>query len=602
MAWTKITDLLGAPRYGAIGFSSGTKGYVGLGRNKRIPIFYHNDLWEYNTVTGAWSQKANLPGEGRYGSVAFTLGTKAYVCLGANSTTELVDTYEYDTATNQWAIKTPFPAQGRRFATAFGIGTRGYVGLGVTLGGSFTSAFYAFIPSENSGMGKWYTMPSFSSVGRHSAVGFTIGTKGYVGLGTLSSGVNTDEFYEYNPSTGQWTTKDDFDGGVRTGASCFVATTNKAYVGLGSDLVPAVMKSDCWEFDPTLGAGLQWTKVFDFIGAARSYAIGFGVGTKGYVGTGITSEIDLKDFYVLDPATNATVNAYFATGWGILSPISVTFQKDFGWGINVEPVNATLSCGWSVERFVYIPDTTLNIGWSILNKTEYFTKQLGWRILGMSTVTFSKDLGWSVYAYEEKNYSLSIGWEIGKFVDTDVFTLDTGWEVDGYTRFDADLECGWSVYEFVNTPDYELNTGWDVVAFVDTPYYELSAGWQIDVYPEITEEVNFGWTIENLVDTDEFALECGWVLSGAYNTSIDIGWEIYDVLDATEYFNYTKEFGWRIFEEAAWDINIGWDIRTSMEAELSVGWNVLANGKARYEFDSEERYRVFKKEIIRKKQ
>lgn len=602
MAWTKITDLLGAPRYGAIAFSSGTNGYVGLGRNKRIPIFYHKDLWEYNTVTGAWSQKADIPGEGRYGAVAFTLGTKAYVCLGANSTTELVDTYEYDTVANQWATKTPFPAQGRRFATAFGIGTRGYIGLGVTLGGSFTSAFYAFIPSENNGMGKWYTMPSFSSVGRHSAVGFTIGTKGYVGLGTLSSGVNTDEFYEYNPSTGQWTAKDDFDGGVRTGASCFVATTNKAYVGLGSDLVPAVMKSDFWEFDPTLGAGLQWTKVFDFIGAARTYATGFGVGTKGYVGAGITSDIDLKDFYILDPATNATVNMYLVTGWNIFSRTPVTLTKDFGWGINVEPLNASLSCGWDIKKYVYIPDISLGVGWSILNNTNYFTKQLEWNILGRSTVTFSKDSSWSVYVYEDKDFSLNIAWDIGKYVDTDTFTLDVGWDTDGYIPYDSDLECGWNVKEFVNTPDYELSCGWNISAYEENNFY-LWCGWHINAYSGVDIEVPFGWNIIGLVDTDTFTLGCGWDLSGAYETSIEMGWNIFDTDEATEYFSQTIDTGWHITTETLTRyLESAWDIRTSMEAELSTGWEVLTTGKPRYEFDSEERYRVFKKEIIRKKQ
>ena len=32
---------------------------------------------------------------------------------------------------------------------------------------------------------------------------------------------------------------------------------------------------------------------------------------------------------------------------------------------------------------------------------------------------------------------------------------------------------------------------------------------------------------------------------------------------------------------------------------INVGWDVLTLGKAKYEFESEERYRIFQREIIR---
>ena len=97
-------------------------------------------------------------------------------------------------------------------------------------------------------------MNSFGGTKRGSAVGFSIGTKGYVGTGEDGSGY-TKDFCEYDPAgnagLGSWTTKTDFGGTARKDAVGFAIT--KGYIGTGYD---GVYKKDFWEYDP---AANTWT-------------------------------------------------------------------------------------------------------------------------------------------------------------------------------------------------------------------------------------------------------------------------------------------------------------------------------------------------------
>ena len=45
----------------------------------------------------------------------------------------------------------------------------------------------------------------------------------------------------------------------------------------------AHIKKDFWEYDPAANA---WTQKADFGGTARYCAVGFSIGSKGYIGTG----------------------------------------------------------------------------------------------------------------------------------------------------------------------------------------------------------------------------------------------------------------------------------------------------------------------------
>src|SRR4051812_34692652 len=78
-SWNPKANFAGVARAGAVGFSIGNKGYIGLG--DEYPVSY-KDFWEYDTATDAWTQKADFGGKGRLYAVAFVIDGKAYVGTG----------------------------------------------------------------------------------------------------------------------------------------------------------------------------------------------------------------------------------------------------------------------------------------------------------------------------------------------------------------------------------------------------------------------------------------------------------------------------------------------------------------------------------------
>src|SRR5580765_6530695 len=55
--WTQKTSFGGTERYGVVGFSIGSKGYMGTGFSN---YNYYKDFWEYDPATDAWTQKADF--------------------------------------------------------------------------------------------------------------------------------------------------------------------------------------------------------------------------------------------------------------------------------------------------------------------------------------------------------------------------------------------------------------------------------------------------------------------------------------------------------------------------------------------------------------
>src|SRR5436189_103819 len=119
--WIQKADFGGTPRYGAVGFSIGAKGYIGTGYNGT----YLKDFWEYDPATDAWTQKANFGGAGRQGAVGFSSGSKGYVGTGFSNFGSFhyySDFWEYDPTANSWIEKADFRGTARDWATGFTIG------------------------------------------------------------------------------------------------------------------------------------------------------------------------------------------------------------------------------------------------------------------------------------------------------------------------------------------------------------------------------------------------------------------------------------------------------------------------------------------------
>jgi hypothetical protein len=166
-------------------------------------------------------------------------------------------------------------------------GTNWIKNCGLKVTGPATDPYH---PTSNS----WVQKANFGGVERNCAVGFSIGSKGY--LGTGAGGGFRDDFWEYDPLANSWTQKANFQGGIRYFAVGF-SIGSKGYIGTGSDLN---YKKDFWEYDPATNV---WTRKADFGGTARNKAVGFSIGGKGYIGTGIDG-VNKRDFWEYNPATD----------------------------------------------------------------------------------------------------------------------------------------------------------------------------------------------------------------------------------------------------------------------------------------------------------
>ncbi len=270
-------------RFGAVGFSIGTKGYIGTGNSSGN---YKNDFWEYDAPANSWTQKADFGGTARFGAVGFSIGTKGYIGTGYDGTYKN-DFWEYDATTNTWAQKAGFGGTARYRAVGFSIGSKGYVGTGA--GGVFKNDFWEYDVAANT----WTQKANFGGTARDLAVGFSIGTMGYIGTGY--DGASKNDFWEYDAAANTWTQKANFGGTARLAAIGF-SIGAKGYIGTGDDGVP---KNDFWEYD---AASNIWTQNTSFGGTARTQAVGFILSDKGYIGTGYDGAYK-NDFWEYTPAS-----------------------------------------------------------------------------------------------------------------------------------------------------------------------------------------------------------------------------------------------------------------------------------------------------------
>lgn len=117
-----------------------------------------------------------------------------------------------------------------------------------------------------------------------------------------------------NPNS--WVQRVNFGGYKREQAVGF-SIGNKGYIGTGVDTSETVL-NDFWEFDPVADT---WTQKADLPASGRRNAIGFGIGNKGYIGLGINSPEanlgnKLSDFWEYSPATNSWISKAAFPGAG----------------------------------------------------------------------------------------------------------------------------------------------------------------------------------------------------------------------------------------------------------------------------------------------
>jgi N-acetylneuraminic acid mutarotase len=300
--WDKRESVGGSKRERAIGFSIGSRGYVGLGQDTLNQML--KDLWEFDPGTNSWTQKANFPGPARRDAVAFSIGTKAYVGTGMDNAdaalgNPLSDFYEYDPATNVWTLKAAYPGNsgaGIYYASGFAVSGKGYICCGKRGSSWYSNELWEYTPSTNS----WSMKSPFPGGVRYGGVAFSIGSFGYYGTGT-DENVLTQDFYRYNPALNNWTVIAPLPGAGRFACSSFTLAS-RGYIVFGTD---GGYKDELWEYDPLIN---YWALKASYPNGERRSGVAFTVGSKGYAGTGKGLTGTRRDFHEYTVAPLVGIN------------------------------------------------------------------------------------------------------------------------------------------------------------------------------------------------------------------------------------------------------------------------------------------------------
>jgi len=283
---------------GVTGFSIVNKGYI-IGDKYALGRV----VWEYDPATDVWTQKAWYPGEGEGSSAGFGIGSKGYLGLGyrffSGAWQFTKDFWEFDPIANTWIRKADFGGAGRRLASGFSIGPKGYIGVGLSGGFSFDpiieySDFWEYDPSTNA----WVQKANFPFSGAYKGGAFSINTKGYLCAGK--------QFWEYDPTANSWTRKTDFPG--NNGSYPGFSIGNKGYMGLENN------NASFYAYDQPTNS---WNQVADFpaihidggtvFNPGREQNIAFSIGSKGYLGQGrvwsVCCGTSVNDFWEFTPQT-----------------------------------------------------------------------------------------------------------------------------------------------------------------------------------------------------------------------------------------------------------------------------------------------------------
>ena len=380
--WIQKANYLGVTKFVAAGFSIGTKGYIGTGRDLGSGSGFTKDFWEWDQASNTWTQKADFGGTDRMAAVGFSIGTKGYIGTGWDVGLVFTkDFWEWNQATNTWTKKADFAGPGRYRAAGFSIGTKGYIGTGYD-GGMYYTDFWEWDQASNT----WTQKADFGGVARLSAASFSIGTKGYMGTGGDGNSVVYKDFWEWDQASNTWTQKADFGGSSRIQAGGFSIGTC-GYISAGDS--GATAYNDLWSWDQT---GNTWTQMADFGTTGKAGPVCFSIMNFGYIGTGWGTVTD--DFWeysggncsVVPPILSLTSNQADilckgkCTGTATVTPSNGTSPYKYFWsnGKTTQTVSGLCEGNYTVtvsDVNGWSGSNTITIITLFASPTAYFTYQ-----------------------------------------------------------------------------------------------------------------------------------------------------------------------------------------------------------------------------------
>jgi N-acetylneuraminic acid mutarotase len=245
-----------------------------------------------------WTSLGTVPFGYRGGGFGFAIGDTVYVGSGEHYDEIGRDFWAYDPAAQTWTCLAEIPA--RTFSgITFTLGNKGYAGLGTEIGtssGKFTKHMFQYDPHTNS----WRRLHDFPGTPRIDAIAFVIGSKAYAGTGY--DGTNTSDFYAYDPAKDEWKRVADFPGGGLH-ASVGIGLGDRGFLIAGGR-APVDFKF-VYEYIPATD---QWIRKSDLPGAGRDFHCGGYVDSNYLIaGAGGSYEagVRLRDFYLYDVRRDA---------------------------------------------------------------------------------------------------------------------------------------------------------------------------------------------------------------------------------------------------------------------------------------------------------
>ena len=281
----------------AVGFSINSKAYIGTGYLNNVD---YQDFWEYDPISDIWTQKADFGGGPRESAVGFSINSRGYVGTGGSHQGIWKDFWEYNPTLNTWTQKADCGTIGRVWAVGFSVNSKGYIGTGLLSNPVWLESndFWEYDPVLDT----WTQKADFGGIPRENAVGFSISSKGYIGSGAspdypyLSN--YDQDFWEFDPGSDTWTRKADVPVSLNSAVGFSIGT--KGYIGTGAS-TGAIMNT-FWEFNPLTNS---WSQKATFSGSARAMSVGFSIGNHGYIGTGYNNNTFFSDFWMYTPTCDA---------------------------------------------------------------------------------------------------------------------------------------------------------------------------------------------------------------------------------------------------------------------------------------------------------
>jgi len=168
-SWKRLHDFPGAARWSMFTFSTPIAGYAGTGSTLSALL---SDCWRYDPITDSWTQLADFPGGTRRETVSFSIGEKGFAGLGyavLGGSDFRNDFYEWNELTGLWTQLTDF-SEARSYGVAIGTDAYGYVGTGQDENGSFNADCFRFDPSAR----MWLPVADLSTIGIKGMSAFAI--------------------------------------------------------------------------------------------------------------------------------------------------------------------------------------------------------------------------------------------------------------------------------------------------------------------------------------------------------------------------------------------------------------------------------------------